>query len=464
MEESPVAHNCGKSPVADAAGGQVGHVEVQEKLGSLINRLASTSVSCWWKLQGDDPNSISQLLDTKGEDMRLVLRKCRVLYGPKDSFRTSEFEDMAKRIGFDWNIYRPHGKPIYFLQVGDQKQSNDAINKPKEMYSIGGVLEYFPMRGVHMPGIRTKGSRRLAADIVMMSSPVTAATTPTGAPHDAADADKQNNKGTMTLYINDFLEVVRHELNEAADQGNKYSYSQRLERILRKAAIKAIRGSVGAFVEDWVERMGEAKEECVFSTPANDWRRTSLPNLSNASSTIQPRDIAKETTPKQRVQLAHPLITPPLDLTEENDDESDFAIVLSRMKEETMLQNLLHKRLLNNQRVLLLEHKNGRRLRVILYPDAQSIKSFVDEAKRSQWVNKMLHSDVQKEGLLVFMVKTQPDMHLRVAKERKLRVTVSVLNTPETLALGRLTGVNDTQMCKLRSFLRHVGNAELQLS
>jgi len=91
-----------------------------------------------------------------------------------------------------------------------------------------------------------------------------------------------------------------------------------------------------------------------------------------------------------------------VDLTDNNDDdERDIDIVHANSKEETILQNLLHKRSLNNQRVITLEHKNGRKLRVILPPDSQSAKSFVDEAKKSHWMSEMLCSDVHKKGRLM---------------------------------------------------------------
>ena len=40
---------------------------------------------------------------------------------------------------------------------------------------------------------------------------------------------------------------------------------------------------------------------------------------------------------------------------------------------------------------------------------------------------------------------------------------MTILSTPQTLALARLTGINDTQMSNLRSFLKHIGRAELEL-
>jgi len=41
------------------------------------------------------------------------------------------------------------------------------------MHSVGGVLEQMPVVGVHLPGIRTKVSKRLAATVTKASQEVT---------------------------------------------------------------------------------------------------------------------------------------------------------------------------------------------------------------------------------------------------------------------------------------------------
>jgi len=71
------------------------HVEAQALLADLINKLASVTVCYWWKLQGDESNCLCQFLDMSWSKLRLVLRKCRILYGPTDSFRTSQFEKFS---------------------------------------------------------------------------------------------------------------------------------------------------------------------------------------------------------------------------------------------------------------------------------------------------------------------------------------------------------------------------------
>ena len=136
--------------------------------------------------------------------------------------------------------------------------------------------------------------------------------------------------------------------------------------------------------------------------------------------------------------------------------------MLAAIKEEATLQSLLHKRILQKERVLSLEHRNGRLLWVILPPDSAAAKAFVEEAKRSKWMQEMLHSEVQQQGVLMCLAQQHPATCVSIGNEKKLLLQAAVLTTPQTVALGRLTGLNNSQMEKLRSFLRTVGKCELK--
>ena len=153
MDEVPVAHNCGQNPMGEAVASQI---TPEDQLATVINRMSAVTVSYYWKLLGDEPNSMCRLLDVPWSDMRLILRKCNVLYGPNDKFKMKKFENLMERIGGQWSCYRPHGKPEHFIYVGDNVDHTDAVTKPKEMCSTGasggGMLQVFPVQGVHMPG------------------------------------------------------------------------------------------------------------------------------------------------------------------------------------------------------------------------------------------------------------------------------------------------------------------------
>ena len=91
------------------------------------------------------------------------------------------------------------------------------------------------------------------------------------------------------------------------------------------------------------------------------------------------------------------------------------------MKDEVLLQSLLHKRIFEKkERVFQLEHRNGRRLLVVLPPDTMSVSSFQEEAVRTNWVNIMLNTDERVDGMLTHLAKVHPKRYERVAQKRDL--------------------------------------------
>jgi len=133
-----------------------------------------------------------------GKEMRLILRKSHILCGAADSFRTLEFDIFIGTLEQDCGIYRPNGKPIYFLKLGD-RLDDDATSVPKEMCSVGGVLQKMPVIGTHLPNIRTKVSRRLATSLKEASTDLASKmSTP-----EKECTHNKNDKGSVSIYIND---------------------------------------------------------------------------------------------------------------------------------------------------------------------------------------------------------------------------------------------------------------------
>jgi len=332
------------------------------------------------------------------------------------------------------------------------------------MHSVGGFLEQMPVLGIHIPGIRTKVSRRLALKLTDAAKDIDASKS-SDSPYSTTTADNDNNKGSMTIYIDDLIEVIQNEIMYASRQGSNYTFTQRARRMLRKAAVVAIKGSLHNLFDAWLEGMNNMEDSKTGKEPTECLSALAMPGTRRSTAVLTRRLIFKEETPQaENNPPGIPLITPPVDLTDDVEaDESDVDIVLTELKEQSLLQNLLFKNVMDKQqRLLVLEHKNGRKLCVFIPPDCQSIKAFLDEAKRSRWINDMLYTEVQRQGMLMYLAKTNPDDYLKIALKKKLRVTSEVLSTPQTMALGRLTGIKNTQMAKFRSFLKHVGNAELK--
>ena len=70
MVDTEVAHNCGGSPLGGAV---ATHVEVQEMFAEVITKLGTTTATYWWKLLGDEPNSLCRFLDVTSNEMTLLL-------------------------------------------------------------------------------------------------------------------------------------------------------------------------------------------------------------------------------------------------------------------------------------------------------------------------------------------------------------------------------------------------------
>jgi len=139
------------------------------------------------------------------------------------------------------------------------------------------------------------------------------------------------------------------------------------------------------------------------------------------------------------------LVTPPLDLpadNEEEEDEGGIDIVLTQIQEEMMLQNLLHKRMLRHDRALTFEHKSRHKLWVILPPDIVPAKLCFDEG--TCWIKQMAHNTAHLEGMLLCLSQTQPAIHVSVDKKIKVRISLEVLSASQILVPGQLNGVNDT--------------------
>jgi hypothetical protein len=112
-----------------------------------------------------------------------------------------------------------------------------------------------------------------------------------------------------------------------------------------------------------------------------------------------------------------------------------------------------------------LVHRNGRRLLVVLPPNAQSVSAFEEEANKTKWVNIMLNMEERIDGMLsLYLAKYKPASYVRIGQTRKLSMRSVALTTGQTIALARVGGLNDTRMKKIKSYMRHIGKVCMQLS
>ena len=76
----------------------------------------------------------------------------------------------------------------------------------------------------------------------------------------------------------------------------------------------------------------------------------------------------------------------------------------------------------------------------------------------------MLNTPERVQGMLSYLAKTNAQIYSRVGRDRKLPMRQAMLTTPQTIALVRLGQLNDTRMKKIKSFLRHVGKVNMEMS
>jgi len=66
--------------------------------------------------------------------------------------------------------------------------------------------------------------------------------------------------------------------------------------------------------------------------------------------------------------------------------------------------------------------------------------------------------------MLLHLARSNPKTYERIGRKRRLDMNNTALVTTQTVAMARMSGLNDTQLRKMRSFLKHMGNVDLKLS
>jgi hypothetical protein len=105
-----------------------------------------------------------------------------------------------------------------------------------------------------------------------------------------------------------------------------------------------------------------------------------------------------------------------------------------------------------------LEHKsnNGRDTTLVARPFAKDVKSFIDEAKRSKWIQQMLPTDVYIRGMCVFLFQWRQDIYKDVTKTFGVNVFTTV-PFENTMAMSGEIGLRSGQLRDLRSLLKTQG-------
>jgi hypothetical protein len=89
------------------------------------------------------------------EELKLVLRPCKIYIGEKDNFSKNNFELLMFQCGCDWTTFRVNARVERFIRIGNGGE----LVLPKNMYDMEGNLCHYPIEDQHVRALRTKSQR-----------------------------------------------------------------------------------------------------------------------------------------------------------------------------------------------------------------------------------------------------------------------------------------------------------------
>ena len=118
------------------------------------------------------------------------------------------------------------------------------------------------------------------------------------------------------------------------------------------------------------------------------------------------------------------------------------------------LRTMLREDISRKKRVISLPGPNGRQEQVIVFrPSTYTVDAFIEKARRSYWVEKLLPNDTYVAGMCHVLAKRHPKIFAEVAGASINKI----FSTAETLALAKDVALNDKQSEKLRGWMRSKG-------
>jgi hypothetical protein len=78
------------------------YLEAQKDLAEAIHAASQRVNVYFWQLSGDKPNSLCRFLGMTEDELKIVLRLCKIYIGEKDNFLKNNFELTMSHCGCDW--------------------------------------------------------------------------------------------------------------------------------------------------------------------------------------------------------------------------------------------------------------------------------------------------------------------------------------------------------------------------
>jgi hypothetical protein len=440
-------------------------LEAQQDLANTMKTMASSTKAFFWRLSGDEPNSLCRYLGMDEEELKIVLRLCKIYTGEKDNFSKNNFELLVSKSESDWTTYRLFGKAERFIRLGHD--TSDVV-LPKDQYDALGKLSYYPIEDVHMKNLRTKSQRGSLPNLLNAAMKAPSVTT-----QPKADYPVKHKGVLATDHLPKSLlyAFVQELVMDAAKFGDG-KISSRCERKLQRLMSTCIDSEAKQLLHSAIEKYVLCVKEMQMEEDELIASPEKIQSSAQAAIVSPVIPVANTTTTQDTTPLIDDnngvlAVGDVVDVVDE--DEVTVPVIddfLIELKEEVLLQTLLLKRVHEkNERVFELEHRNGRRLLVVLPPDTQSVASFEEEATRTQWVAIMLNSEERVNGMLTHLAKLHPEKYIQIAKNRRLSTkAVPHLTTAQTLGLARVGKLNDVRLRRVKSYLHNVAKVQIHLS
>ena len=111
-------------------------LEAQKELADTIKSASHRVKSYFWQLSGDGPNSLCIILGMELDELKIVLRLCKVYSGQNDNFLKNNFELLMSLCECDWTKCRLNGKVERFIRIGTE----GVVVVPRDMFDQDGQL------------------------------------------------------------------------------------------------------------------------------------------------------------------------------------------------------------------------------------------------------------------------------------------------------------------------------------
>jgi hypothetical protein len=322
----------------------------QEQFGIQLKTVSSKVNFYFWRLSGDEPNSLCRLLGMEEEELKVVLCLCKVYTGDTDNFSKNNFEVLMGLCECDFTTYRINNKVERFIRVGKEGK----VVLPKDMYDEDGKLSHYPIEDEHVKSLRTKSQRGPLPNLVNVGNKRAIEAGALKGCTDRKQAYADVSPKTA------FLTYIEEIVNNAGNKGDG-NISKRARRKLQRLMVACVDGAARDLLHSALEKFAAMQED----TYCMDGKALLSPDRVMSTATF--------ITPE--AGLPPPLGSITADVTLENetvaldsddDIDEDLTIVsattadefISSLKEEVLLQTLLHKRIHDKkERVFQLEHR-----------------------------------------------------------------------------------------------------------